>query len=71
MEELYNPYNEKNIEISEENIKSILEKFNIFYKAEDYHQNYYALNKDKNPYCQVVSDKLYKMMKIYSTKLKK
>ena len=32
MEELYNPYNEKNIEISEENIKSILEKFNIFYK---------------------------------------
>jgi len=32
MEELYNPYNEKNIEISEENIKSLLEKFNIFYK---------------------------------------
>ena len=32
MEELYNPYNEKNIEITEENIKLILEKFNIFYK---------------------------------------
>jgi ribonuclease-3 len=32
MEDLYNPYNEKNIEINEENIKSILEKFNIFYK---------------------------------------
>ena len=32
MEELYNPYNEKNIEITEENIKLLLEKFNIFYK---------------------------------------
>jgi len=32
MEELYNPYNDKNIEITDENIKQILEKFNIFYK---------------------------------------
>ena len=32
MEELYNPYNDKNIEINDENIKQILEKFNIFYK---------------------------------------
>ena len=32
MEELYNPYNEKNNEISEENIKQLLETFNIFYK---------------------------------------
>ena len=31
MEELYNPYNDKNIEINDENIKQILEKFNIFY----------------------------------------
>ena len=52
-------------------IVTTLEKMTVFYKAEDYHQNYYELNKDKNPYCQVVSEKLYKMMKKYSSKLKK
>jgi len=52
-------------------IVTSLETMTHFYKAEDYHQNYYAINKDKNPYCQVVSDKLYKMMKKYSSKLKK
>ena len=31
MEELYNPYNDKNIEISNENIKQLLASFNIFY----------------------------------------
>ncbi len=25
-----------------------------FYPAEDYHQNYYRLNKDRNPYCSVI-----------------
>jgi len=25
-----------------------------FWPAENYHQNYYELNKDRNPYCQVV-----------------
>jgi peptide-methionine (S)-S-oxide reductase len=25
-----------------------------FYPAEDYHQDYYRLNKDRNPYCQIV-----------------
>ena len=28
--------------------------FTNFYKAEDYHQNYYNKNKDINPYCSIV-----------------
>jgi len=32
MEEYYNPYNDKNTEINDENIKHLLEGFNIFYK---------------------------------------
>jgi methionine-S-sulfoxide reductase len=54
----------------ENRIVTTLEKLTIFYPAEDYHQNYFALNKDKNPYCEVVSEKLYKMMKKYSHRLK-
>lgn len=42
-----------------------------FYIAEDYHQNYYAQNKDKNPYCSaVVAPKLKKMQEKYRKKLK-
>lgn len=34
-----------------------------FYAAEDYHQNYYNLNKDQNPYCSVViTPKLSKLI---------
>jgi peptide-methionine (S)-S-oxide reductase len=34
-----------------------------FYVAESYHQNYYNLNKDRNPYCSVViSPKLRKLI---------
>jgi peptide-methionine (S)-S-oxide reductase len=33
-----------------------------FYSAENYHQDYYRLNKDKNPYCtMVISPKLKKL----------
>jgi peptide-methionine (S)-S-oxide reductase len=33
-----------------------------FYPAEDYHQNYYALNKNSNPYCSaVIAPKLKKL----------
>ncbi len=36
-----------------------------FYAAEDYHQNYFNLNKDKNPYCSVViAPKLNKLLKM-------
>lgn len=35
-----------------------------FYAAEDYHQNYYNLNKDRNPYCSVViGPKIAKLVK--------
>ena len=35
-----------------------------FYPAEDYHQNYFNLNKNRNPYCSVViSPKLNKLLK--------
>jgi peptide-methionine (S)-S-oxide reductase len=37
-------------------------KAGLFYRAEDYHQDYYRLNKDSNPYCTyVISPKLKKL----------
>lgn len=45
--------------------------FTIFYKAENYHQEYYQLNKEQ-PYCKmVVKPKLDKFLKIYKPLLKK
>ena len=42
-----------------------------FYKAEDYHQNYYNLNGDA-PYCQfVIQPKVEKFKKVFKDKLKK
>ncbi len=39
-------------------------KLTEFYPAEDYHQNYFNLNKNRNPYCSVViSPKLNKLLK--------
>lgn len=43
----------------------------VFYKAEDYHQNYYNLNGDA-PYCSyVITPKLEKFKKVFKNKLKK
>ncbi len=37
-------------------------KITEFYVAEDYHHNYYALNKNRNPYCKmVIAPKLKKL----------
>lgn len=43
----------------------------VFYKAEDYHQNYYNLNSSA-PYCSfVIKPKLEKFQKVFKEKLKK
>ena len=45
--------------------------FTAFYKAEDYHQNYFNQNGDE-PYCQfVVAPKVEKFKKVFKDKLKK
>lgn len=48
-----------------------ISSFSVFYPAEDYHQNYYALNPEQG-YCQyVVRPKVEKFRKQYSARLKK
>ena len=43
-----------------------------WYRAEDYHQNYFANNADRNPYCSVVvAPKLAKFRKGYAARLKR
>ena len=47
-----------------------LESFDVFYEAEENHQNYYNDNREQ-PYCQfLISPKLEKVKKYYSEKLK-
>lgn len=47
-----------------------LKKFEKFYPAETYHQDYYASDPDR-PYCQVVIDpKLQKFKELYKEKIK-
>jgi peptide-methionine (S)-S-oxide reductase len=51
-------------------IVTTLEPFEVFYKAEDYHQNYFNLN-GSQPYCQmVVRPKVEKFKKVFKDKLK-
>jgi peptide-methionine (S)-S-oxide reductase len=46
--------------------------FELFYPAEDYHQQYFEINGDSNPYCQlVVRPKVEKFRKVFKDKLKK
>lgn len=53
-------------------IVTTLEPFSKFYKAENYHQEYYELNKNSNPYCSIViQPKLEKFKKVFKDKLKK
>lgn len=53
-------------------IVTTLEPFTKFYTAENYHQEYYELNKNSNPYCSIViRPKLEKFEKVFKSKLKK
>lgn len=52
-------------------VVTALEPLTKFYKAEDYHQNYYENNKSQ-PYCQmVIQPKIEKFEKIFKDRLKK
>lgn len=46
-------------------------KASEFYPAEDYHQNYYNLNKANNPYCKQIQLKLAKFRKVFPDELDK
>ncbi|MCW4036622.1 MAG: peptide-methionine (S)-S-oxide reductase MsrA [Candidatus Bathyarchaeota archaeon] len=48
-----------------------LEPYEAFYRAEDYHRNYYERNRDQ-PYCRLVIDtKIIKLRERFKDKLKK
>nr|WP_233549872.1 bifunctional methionine sulfoxide reductase B/A protein [Flavobacterium sp. 102] len=62
---------ELNKEVFNNKIVTTLEPFKAFYKAKDYHQNYYENNKEQ-PYCQmVIQPKLEKFEKVFKDRLKK
>ncbi|MDX1940605.1 MAG: peptide-methionine (S)-S-oxide reductase MsrA [Saprospiraceae bacterium] len=47
-------------------------KFEAFYEAEDYHQDYYKNVGDRNPYCTyIITPKVQKLKKMFGDKLKK
>lgn len=60
----------KKAKIYDNAIVTTLEPLTKFYKAEEYHQNYYANNKTQ-PYCQmVIQPKMEKFEKLFKSKLK-
>lgn len=60
----------ENEKIYKSKIVTEIQSATIFYKAEDYHQNYYENNKFQ-PYCQVViNPKIDKLKKLFKEKLK-
>lgn len=61
----------KKAKVYDSPIVTTLEPFTHFYKADDYHQNYYQNNKNQ-PYCQmVIQPKIEKFEKVFKDKLKK
>lgn len=67
-EEYKKKLNEENV--FEKPVVTEIVPFTVFYKAEDYHQNYYNENGDQ-PYCSfVVRPKVEKFKKVFKDKLK-
>jgi methionine-S-sulfoxide reductase len=61
----------KKAKVYDSPIVTTLEPFTQFYKAENYHQNYYQNNKNQ-PYCQmVIQPKIEKFEKVFKDQLKK
>ena len=61
----------KKAKVYDSQIVTTLEPFTKFYKADEYHQDYYAKNKNKQ-YCQmVIQPKIEKFEKVFKNKLKK
>jgi peptide-methionine (S)-S-oxide reductase len=53
-------------------IVTTIEKYKNYSEAENYHQNYYNLNKNNNPYCYyVIKPKLDKFEKVFKDKMRK
>ncbi|WP_394331917.1 peptide-methionine (S)-S-oxide reductase MsrA [Flavobacterium caeni] len=61
----------KKAKVYNQPIVTKIEPLGKFYKAENYHQNYYANNKNQ-PYCRaVIQPKMEKFEKVFKDKLKK
>ncbi len=55
----------------EKSIVTEITPYTVFYPAEDYHQQYFELNENTNPYCRIViRPKLDKFRKVFRNKLK-
>jgi peptide-methionine (S)-S-oxide reductase len=53
-------------------IITTIEEYKNYSEAENYHQNYYKLNKNTNPYCYyVIKPKLEKFEKVFKNKMRK
>ncbi len=58
-------------QVYEKPVVTQLSPLNTFYEAEDYHQDYYALNKTQ-PYCKmVIQPKIEKFEKLFKNRIKK
>lgn len=59
-----------NAKVFDKLIVTEVTKFDIFYKAEEYHQNYYNNNKTQGYCVAVINPKLEKFLKQFKSKLK-